>query len=149
MKRLIILASTLLVLSSCGNNKHNYDAAGTFEATETLISSEASGRIEALDVEEGMIIKAGIMVGYIDSTQLYLKKLQLMSSRKALQISRPDVNAQIVATREEIARIKTEKSRIENLLKGDAATKQQMDEICFSEFLKHFELLALVHLLNH
>ena len=52
-----------------------------------------------------------------------------MSSRKALQVSRPDINAQIVATREEIARIKTEKNRIENLLKGDAATPQQMDEV--------------------
>ena len=115
--------------TSCNRNKFVYDAAGTFEATEVLISSEAAGIIEAFNVEEGMHLKAGTMVGYIDSTQLYLKKLQLLSSRKALQVSRPDINKQIVATREEIARIKTEKNRIENLLKGDAATQQQLDEI--------------------
>ena len=129
MKKLTILILTLFVLISCNKNKLGNDAAGTFEASETLISSEVSGTIQMLDIEEGKEIEAGTMVGYIDSTQLYLKKLQLMSSRKALQVSRPDINAQIVATREEIARIKTEKNRIENLLKGDAATLQQMDEV--------------------
>ncbi len=119
----------VVLLTSCNRNKFNYDAAGTFEATEILISSEASGFIEVFDVEEGQMLEAGAVVGYIDSIQLYLKKLQLLSSRKAIQVSRPDVNKQIVSTREEIARIKTEKNRIENLLKGDAATQQQLDEI--------------------
>lgn len=119
----------VMLLTACNRNKFRYDAAGTFEATEILISSEASGTIEVFDVEEGKILEAGAVVGYIDSTQLYLQKLQLLSSRKAIQVSRPDINKQIVSTREEIARIKTEKNRIENLLKGDAATRQQLDEI--------------------
>ncbi|MDR1055487.1 MAG: efflux RND transporter periplasmic adaptor subunit [Prevotellaceae bacterium] len=124
----IILMMPIL-LTSCNRNKFQYDASGTFEATEILVSSEASGRIETLDVEEGKLLEAGKMVGYIDSTQLYLKKLQLMSSRKALQVSRPDINKQIVATQEEISQLKIEKIRIENLLKGDAATQQQFDNI--------------------
>lgn len=130
MKTLVIPILLIVTLTvSCGRNKFGYDAAGTFEATEVLISSEASGTIEALNVEEGDRIEAGTVVGYIDSTQLYLKKLQLMSSRKAIQVSRPDVSKQIEATREDIARIKVEKNRIENLLKGDAATQQQLDNI--------------------
>ncbi|MDR0659376.1 MAG: HlyD family efflux transporter periplasmic adaptor subunit [Prevotellaceae bacterium] len=125
----ISILLVVLAFTSCNRNKLSYDAAGTFEAVEILISSEASGIIEQLDIEEGARLEAGTTVGYVDSTQLYLKKLQLLSSRKALQISRPDINAQIAATREEIARIKTEKNRIENLLKGDAVTQQRLDEI--------------------
>lgn len=129
MKKIVLPILLVVLLASCNRNKFAYDAAGTFEATEILISSEASGVIEAFYVEEGKVLEAGAQVGYIDSTQLYLKKLQLLSSRSALQVSRPDVNKQIVSTREEVARIKTEKNRIENLLRGDAATQQQLDEI--------------------
>lgn len=132
MKRIIFITISVCataLLLSCNSNKYQYDAAGTFEATEILISSEATGVIQTFEVEEGKQLEAGTTVGYIDSTQLYLRKLQLMSSRKALQISRPDITKQIAATREQIARIKIEKNRIENLLKGDAATQQQLDDI--------------------
>lgn len=120
---------TLLLLTACNSNKLKYDAAGTFEATEILISGEASGVIRRFDVEEGQVIEAGKLVGVIDTTQLYLQKLQLLGNQRALRVSRPDVTKQITATREEIARLQTEKRRIENLIKGDAATGQQLDEI--------------------
>ena len=129
MKKILFPILIAAFLTSCNNNQSDYDATGTFEATEILISSEASGAIKSLRVEEGKQLESGELVGYIDSTQLYLQKLQLVSKRKTLEVSRPDVGKQIQATREEIQRIKTEKSRIENLLKGDAATQQQLDEI--------------------
>ncbi|MCC8095092.1 MAG: hypothetical protein LIP05_06910 [Tannerellaceae bacterium] len=45
MKRLIIypfVLSVLFLLSSCHKNEDNFDATGTFEATEVLVSSEAN-----------------------------------------------------------------------------------------------------------
>jgi len=129
MKVLVLTALSVMLFASCNGNKMKHDAAGTFEATEILISSEASGVIKEFNVEEGKQLEAGTLVGYIDSTQLYLQKLQLLTNRKAVQVSRPDVQTQIKSTREEIARIQTEKNRIERLLEGDAATPQQLDEI--------------------
>lgn len=120
---------TIVLLTSCNTHKFEHDASGTFEATEILISAEVSGLIKQLDVEEGQQLEAGVQVGYIDTVQIYLKKLQLLSSQKALKVSRPDVNKQLVALYEEIARLETEKKRVENLLKGDAATQQQLDNL--------------------
>lgn len=70
----ILLAATLLGLSSCGNKRGDYDASGTFEATEVIVSSEANGKIMQFNIEEGQLLKAGEEVGCIDTLQLYLKR---------------------------------------------------------------------------
>ncbi len=72
-----ILASIAIAgLSSCGNNSDSYDATGAFEATEILVSAEVNGKIMTFTPQEGDRIDAGAIVGYIDTTQLYLKKMQ-------------------------------------------------------------------------
>ena len=78
----ILLAATLFGLSSCGNKKGDYDASGTFEATEVIVSSEANGKIMQFNIEEGQLLKADEEVGCIDTLQLYLKKMQLLASGK-------------------------------------------------------------------
>ncbi len=117
-----------LLLASCNRNKYPYDASGTFEATEVIVSSEASGKIEVFDLKEGDLLTAGQMVGYIDSTQLYLKKLQLQTVRKAVNVRRPDISVQISATKEQIRKAEIEKQRVENLFKSEAATQKQVDD---------------------
>ena len=80
MKRMIkigVWGVTLLLMSACGNRLSDYDATGTFEATEVIVSAEASGKILQLKVEEGTRLKVGEEVGRVDTVQLYLKKLQL------------------------------------------------------------------------
>ena len=42
MKRFLILA-LCAGATACGGNKNGYDASGTFEATEVIVSSEANG----------------------------------------------------------------------------------------------------------
>lgn len=148
MKRSVYSILFLLLLAGCNSNKLKYDAAGTFEAIEILISSEASGVIQQFDVKEGEVIEAGVQVGVIDTTQLSLQKLQLLGNQRALRASRPDMNAQITATREEIARLQREKSRIENLIKGDGATRQQLDEITAQLRVAEGRLAAQTNLLQ-
>jgi HlyD family secretion protein len=75
-KYYLLFAATLLVLTSCGNGKGDYDASGTFEATEVIVSAEGNGKLLQFNVEEGMRLKAGKEVGYIDTLQLYLKSLE-------------------------------------------------------------------------
>lgn len=82
----ILLAATLLGLSSCGNKRGDYDASGTFEATEVIVSSEANGKIMQFNIEEGQLLKAGEEVGCIDTLQLYLKKMQLLASGQVAQL---------------------------------------------------------------
>lgn len=117
-----------IVLASCNSNKFEHDASGTFEATEIIVSSEASGKIESLNLTEGDILQKGQYVGYIDSTQTYLKKLQLLASHKSVTASRPSLNLQIAATREQIAKAETEKRRVGNLFAAGAATQKQVDD---------------------
>ena len=118
-----------VLLASCGNKKDNFDASGTFEATEVLVSSEASGRILQLDVDEGRRLEAGQVVGYVDSVQLYLKKMQLLTSRKATESKRADIAKQIAATKQQIATEQREKVRYQNLLEQKAANAKQLDDI--------------------
>lgn len=118
-----------LVWVSCSNNENKYDATGTFEATEIIISSEANGRIMRLDIEEGDTLIAGQQVGYIDSAQLRLSKLQLKENKKAILAGRPDIKTQIESTRKEIESTLIDRKRIENLVKGEVATQKQLDDV--------------------
>ncbi|GCB33784.1 HlyD family secretion protein [Bacteroides faecalis] len=131
MKRMIkigVWGVTLLLMSACGNRLSDYDATGTFEATEVIVSAEASGKILQLKVEEGTRLKVGEEVGRLDTVQLYLKKLQLKANMKSVESQRPDLAKQIAATKQQIATAQREKRRVENLLAAGAANQKQLDD---------------------
>ena len=127
MKRIVYIAAVVLA-ASCGTEAE-FDAQGTFEATEVVVSSEATGRILNFEVEEGMAVEANQMVGVIDSVQLHLQRKQLVAQQSALLGSRPDVKKQVAALREQIAKQNEELRRVENMLKDGAATTKQKDDI--------------------
>jgi len=118
-----------LLFISCGKSKDSFDAAGTFETTEVIVSAEATGKILSLDIQEGQVLKAREVVGSIDSVQLYLRKMQLISNEKSIVVRRPDVQKQIAAVVQQIATAKTERTRVINLLKANAANQKQLDDI--------------------
>ena len=126
---LVLLATSAFFTLSCGGKDGEYDASGTFEATEIIVSSEANGKILSLDIVEGQQLEAGAPVGTIDSTQLYLKKRQLLTSVRGVEVRRPEYNKQIAATQQQIATQISEKARIERLVKAEAATQKQLDDI--------------------
>lgn len=127
-RNLLGLCSLLALFSSCGNGTPKYDATGTFETTEVLVSAEASGRLLYFDIEEGMLLKAGEEVGVVDTVQLYLKKLQLEASLKSVEEQRPDILKQVAATKEQISAAQRERNRVANLLKVGAANQKQLDD---------------------
>ncbi len=128
IKILPVLLSVLF-LASCVKSDGDFDAAGTFETTEVVVSAEAAGKIMQFDLEEGQQLAENEVVGYIDSTQLFLKKEQLLASQKALLSRRPDIKKQIAVLEQQIATAKTEKKRVENLVKANAATTKQLDDM--------------------
>jgi len=126
---LAVLVSVMVLVTSCGAADGNFDASGSFEATEVIVSSEASGKILSLGADEGSVLSAGAAIGRIDTVQLELKRKQLLANKKGVEARRPDVSVQIAATVQQIATAKKEKARIENLLKSDAANTKQLDDI--------------------
>ena len=127
MKKVIYIAMALLAISC--TKEAEFDAQGTFEATEVVVSSEATGRILNFDIEEGMAIAANQTVGTIDSLQLHLQRKQLVAQQSALLTSRPDVKKQVASLREQIVKQKNELHRVENMLSDGAATQKQKDDI--------------------
>lgn len=124
-----LFITSLIALAACGNKNNDFDASGTFEATEVIVSSEANGKLLQFNVDEGQTLENGKEVGYVDSVQLYLKKMQLLASQKSVQSKSADITKQIAATKEQINKAKYEKRRTENLIKSNAATQKQLDDI--------------------
>lgn len=128
MKQVIFLIIAALLVVSCGHETE-YDAQGTFEATEVIISSEVAGSILHFTAEEGNTIAAGEVVGAIDSIQLTLQRKQLLAQQEALLSSRPDIKTQVASLKEQITKQKNELQRVENMLQDGAATTKQRDDI--------------------
>ena len=124
MTKIGIYGMAVWMLSACGNGTPDYDATGTFEATEVIVSAEAAGKLLQLEVEEGTRLKAGEEVGLVDTVQLYLKKLQLEANMKSVESQRPDLAKQIAATKQQITTAQREKKRVENLLAAGAANQK-------------------------
>ena len=127
MKRIAYIA-ILMLTASCGKQT-TFDAQGTFEATEIVVSSEATGKILHFEAEEGTLVEAGQQVGAMDSLQLHLQRKQLIAQQSALLNSRPDIKKQVSSLREQIAKQKSELQRVENMLRDGAATQKQRDDI--------------------
>ena len=128
MKQFLLLGLGSLLLTACGNSSEEFDASGTFEATEITVSAEANGKIMELSIQEGDRLEAGHTVGYIDSTQLFLKKQQLAASLRSVDIRKPDIQKQIAALKQQIATAKTEIQRHENLVRAQAGNQKQLDD---------------------
>lgn len=128
MKRLLIPITMLLTAAACNRNT-DFDATGTFEATEVVVSAEANGRITAFEAEEGDTVEALEQVGAIDTVQLYLQKLQLQRSAASVRSTKPDISRQLSSLRERISKQQTERRRIESLLKDGAATEKQLYDV--------------------
>jgi HlyD family secretion protein len=126
--QITILLLAAATITACNKKEAAYDASGTFEAVETIVSAEASGNFRSLELEEGQVLKAGQVVGYIDSIQLILKKKQLQAQISAVLSGRPDIAAQTAALQEQLRQAERERDRTENLLKADAATRKQLDD---------------------
>jgi HlyD family secretion protein len=83
-----------------------------------------------------MQIAKDSIVGTVDPTNIDLQQQQVEASIKALNEKTADVNPQVQLLQDQLAvqqsqldNLLYERARIENLLKADAATKKQLDDI--------------------
>jgi HlyD family secretion protein len=129
MNKLSILIIAALFFSSCGGYIDKFDATGAFEATEVVVSSEANGKIMELNIKEGEVVEAGKNLGYVDSAQLYLKKMQLGAGMKAIDMRKPDIRKQIAVLEQQIATARIEQRRMMNLVESKAGNQKHVDDI--------------------
>ena len=126
---LFYIGGVILLLSGCSGNREGYDASGSFEATEVIVSSEANGKIEQLEVMEGQLLEKEQTVGLIDTTQLYLQKMNLLTNAKGVRAQQPDIVAQTASIKEQIRKLEQERQRTINLIDANAGTQKQLDDI--------------------
>ncbi len=122
------MALVLAVTVSCNKEEKDYDATGTFEATETVVSAEQTGTLLTFSIDEGDAVEAGTEVGLIDSTQLWLKIEQARATKAVYQSQRPDLEKQIAATRQQLAKARQEQRRYQELVNDGAAPSKMLDD---------------------
>lgn len=127
-KTIIAIAAFTLLVSACDNKEKEFDATGIFEATEVTVSAEATGRLMTFDISEGKLVEAHQQVGLIDTVQLQLKAQQIGATRESFAEQRPDISAQIAATRQQLSKAELEQKRTAALFADGAATRKQTDD---------------------
>ena len=124
------------ILTGCNNGESNHDASGTFEAEEVIVSSELPGKLLSFNVQEGQVIAKDSIVGFVDAKNISLQQEQVEANIRSLNEKTANVKPQIQLLQDQIAvqqsqitNLQHEKARIENLIKADAATGKQLDDI--------------------
>ena len=137
-KNFIFIVAGMAFFSACSSSQLKHDAAGIFEADEVIVSSELGGKILQFKVNEGDLIKKDSVIAIIDALPVSLQQAQLEASVKALSEKTQNVDPQIKLLQDQIsvqetqlANLQHERARIESLLKADAATAKQLDDINF------------------
>ena len=148
MKKTLTIAAGLVMLASCGQNEKAYDATGTFEATEVTVSAEQSGKLLRFAVQEGENIEAGHEVGLIDTTQTWLKLQQADATKGVYQSQKPDMEAQIAATRQQLAKARQEQQRYKELVDDGAAPSKMLDDATSQVKVLEKQLAAQVSALS-
>lgn len=137
-KSILVLMVITITIQSCAK-KFSSDASGMFEAEEIIVSAQQNGQLLEFGINEGDSINKNSVVGKIDVTIDKLKAEQVDASIRSLNEKTNNPQAQVAVFKKQIqvqesqlAQLKKEKGRIENLLKADAATKKQLDDIVAS-----------------
>ena len=136
MKKRLIVAGAVLMLCACGKKEKEYDATGTFEATEVTVSAKATGELKTFNISEGQAVEQGAVVGSIDayqlqqtSEQLEAQKRQLGATRSATDSRRLDLEKQLSSISQQIANAQRERQRFAELVADGAVPKKQLDDI--------------------
>jgi len=135
-KKIYSAALMIFLLVACNNNKEPFDASGTFEADEVVVSAELPGQLLSFNVQEGDSISLNKVVGEIDAQNLNIQKEQVQASIHALGEKTADTGPQVLLLEKQLAVQEAElqntlfeTNRLENLFRQDAATGKQVDDI--------------------
>ena len=124
----ITLTLLCAALAACSGNEKEYDATGTFEATEVTVSAEQNGRLLTFGINEGDRVGLGQEVALIDTTQLFLKARQVGATKMVYASQRPDVTKQLAAVKQQLVKARQEQQRFAGLVKDGAANRKMLED---------------------
>jgi len=127
IRSFLIIAS--LVLTGCSDKNSSADAYGNFEATEVIVSAETGGRIISFNLSEGTEIDSGALIALVDTTIFHLQKEEIDAGMKSVRTRISSVNAQNEILKQQIENLDINIARISNMLKDNAATQKQYDDL--------------------
>jgi HlyD family secretion protein len=129
MKNISLIIIAAILAGGCKNKIQQADAYGNFEATEVIVSAETSGKILRFDPTEGSEIEKEAEIAIIDTAIIHLQKAEIDAGMKSVKTRIITINAQNDILNQQIANLNINIRRIENMLKDDAATKKQYDDL--------------------
>ena len=129
MKTGLLITLAAIILTGCRNKTTEADAWGNFEATEVIISSETNGRILQFDKDEGAQIGKDETIALVDTTLMHLQKEEIMAGMNNVRTRLTSINAQNDILMQQIENLNVNIARIEKMLKDDAATQKQYDDL--------------------
>ena len=100
----------------------NIQTTGTLEAVHVQLGFKIAGRLAAVPVSEGEVVKAGQVIGRLETDDL---AVQVDAAQAALETAQAALT-EARANREKAAQ---DLERIRELLRGDASTRQQLDAV--------------------
>lgn len=128
IRKVYSLLAMAVMMSSCGDGGHEFDATGVFESTEITVSAEQNGRIMSFAPVEGDVVRAGEQVALIDTVQLYLNARRIGAAKLVYASQRPETEKQIAATREQLAKARQDYDRFRKLVADGAANRKTADD---------------------
>jgi len=129
MKKYLITLLIISVVAGCGRNKSEADAWGNFESDEVIISSESSGRIVAMPVEEGMTVASGTVISVTDTVMLQLQRAEMKAALAAAQSRLTTISSQNAVLKQQMDNLQINIDRTKRMLADNAATQKQLDDL--------------------
>ena len=129
MKNSILIILTAILAASCTNTVEEADAYGNFEVIDVTVSSETAGRVLDVFVTEGSVVAEGEKIALIDTTMLHLQKNEVDAGMRSITTRISSINAQNAILAQQISNLEVNIRRIANMLKDDAATQKQYDDL--------------------
>jgi HlyD family secretion protein len=129
MKTITPIIVAVAILIGCRNGEKEADAYGNFESTEVIVSAETNGRIIRLEATEGSVIEKGAEIALIDTTIYHLQRSEIDAGIASIKTRISSINAQNEILVQQIANLNINVDRVEKMLKDDAATKKQYDDL--------------------
>ena len=118
-----------IMITGCKNKTSKADAYGNFEATEVIISAETNGRILQFDPVEGVKVEKDATIAQIDTTILHLQKAEIDAGMISVRTRISSINAQNDILNQQIENLNINIARVEKMMKDDAATQKQLDDL--------------------
>jgi len=139
---LTLLFIAFIIIAGCSNKTGEADSYGNFESTEVVVSAETNGRIIRFDPKEGSLIEKGSELALIDTTLLYLQKGEIEAGIQSVRTKIGIINSQNDIIVQQIANIRVNIKRIEKMVKDDAATLKQLDDLTGQEAVMQRQITA-------